>query len=81
MPLHPLTEQLSPPCVWTAIAAPPSLLLPFSVPYLALSLPCGVCFLESSSLCSASFLPSLPSFSASLLAQPGLLPDPPASPP
>lgn len=61
VPLHLLTEQLSPPCVWTSIAAPPSLLLPVSVPYLALSLPCWVCFLESSSLCSASlFLPCLP---------------------
>lgn len=64
MPLHLLTEQLSPPCVRTAIAAPPSLSLPFSVPYLALPLPCWVCFLESSSsaqpLSSPLFLPLLP---------------------
>lgn len=63
MPLRLLTEQLSPPRVWTSIAVSPSLLLPFSVPCMTHSRAGSAFWVHLPSvqpLSSPLFLPFLP---------------------
>lgn len=70
VPLHLLSEQLSPPCVWMSTTAPPSLLLPFSVStwfsHPILGLLSGISLPSVQPLSFPLFLPLLPPYVPSL---------------